>query len=56
MAQAFEAPATVVHEPPAHGDIRESAMQPARLGEQLGFIPATSLVAGLRELRASLSA
>jgi UDP-glucose 4-epimerase len=54
MSQAFEATANVVHEPPAHGDIRESAMQPARLGDLLGFVPATSLVAGLRELRASL--
>jgi UDP-glucose 4-epimerase len=37
-------------EPPAAGDIRDSAMRPERLRALLGFTPATALVDGLRAL------
>lgn len=40
-------------DPPAPGDIRHSAMQPGRLMTALGFVPATSLQAGLAALLAS---
>jgi UDP-glucose 4-epimerase len=40
----------VTFDPPAPGDIRESAMRPDRMREVLGFTPATALAEGLRSL------
>ncbi|MDP3135233.1 MAG: SDR family NAD(P)-dependent oxidoreductase [Burkholderiaceae bacterium] len=54
MFEAFGREAPVHHEPPAQGDIRDSAMQPAALQKDLGFKPSTSLVEGLKALAASL--
>ncbi len=39
-------------DPPVAGDIRHSAMRPARMREALGFVPATSLMDGLKQLLA----
>jgi UDP-glucose 4-epimerase len=38
---------------PAAGDIRDSAMCPDRMRAVLGFVPATPLVAGLKQLLAA---
>ena len=40
-------------DPPAAGDIRDSAMRPDRMRAVLGFVPATPLVTGLRHLLAA---
>ncbi len=54
MFEAFGRRVDVRHEPPAVGDIRDSAMQPAALQDALAYTPATSLIEGLRTLAASL--
>lgn len=54
MFEAFGREAPVRHEPPAKGDIRDSAMRPDALRRELGYTPATGLVEGLKALAASL--
>ncbi len=54
MKVAFGKPAEVRHEPPAPGDIADSATNPARLQQTLGWQPATPFVQGLRALAESV--
>ncbi len=50
VAACFGRPAQVTFGAAVPGDIRHSAMAPARLHRELGAVPATGLAAGLREL------
>ena len=54
MTEAFGKPAVVRHEVPATGDIADSATNPARLQQTLGWQSTTPFVQGLRALAESL--